>query len=91
VRPKGVADGHPVNIPDLPRSRYYDGETQKDKQDPLWLLGLMRVSWFSQANPGRLNSEAQNSRPHGRKLLISRCRENPLRRDSGNRTPNRHR
>ena len=58
MRPKGVADGHPVNIPDLPYLRYYDGETQKDKQDLLWLWGSIRVSWFLQANPERLNSEA---------------------------------
>ena len=35
-----------------------DGETQKDKQGLLWLWGLIRVSWFTQANPGELNSEA---------------------------------
>ena len=33
MRPKGVTDGHPVNIPELPCIRYYDGVTQKDKQD----------------------------------------------------------
>ena len=37
MRPKGVTDGHPVNIPDLPGVRYHDGETQKDKQAVLWL------------------------------------------------------
>ena len=46
MRPKGVADGHPVNIPDLPVSRYYDGVTHKDKQDLIWLWGLIRVSWI---------------------------------------------
>ena len=35
-----------------------DGETQKDKQDLLWLWGSIRVSWFHQANPVELNSEA---------------------------------
>ena len=68
-----------------------DGETQKDKQGLLWLWGLMRVSWFIQANPDELNSEAQNSRAYARKLPISRCQENPLRREIGNRTTNRHR
>ena len=29
VRPKGVADGYPVNIPELPISRYHDGGTQE--------------------------------------------------------------
>jgi hypothetical protein len=42
-----------------------DGVTQKDKQDPLWLWGLMRVSRFFQANPGELNGETQNSKPNG--------------------------
>ena len=37
MRPKGVTDGHPVNIPDLPCFRYYDGVTQEDKQAVLWL------------------------------------------------------
>ena len=35
-----------------------DGETQKDKQDLIWLWGSIRVSWFRQANPPELNSEA---------------------------------
>ena len=29
MRPKGVTDGHPVNIPGLPWCRYHDGVTQK--------------------------------------------------------------
>jgi hypothetical protein len=29
ARPKGVADGYPVNIPELPIPRYYDGGTQE--------------------------------------------------------------
>ena len=37
ARPTGVADGHPVNIPDLPCVRYHDGVTQKDRQAVLWL------------------------------------------------------
>jgi hypothetical protein len=42
-----------------------DGETQKDKQDLIWLWGSMRVSWCRQANPPVLNSEAQSSKPYG--------------------------
>ncbi len=37
-----------------------DGETQKDKQVVIWLWRSMRVSWFRQANPPELNSEAQS-------------------------------
>ena len=29
ARPKGVADGYPVNIPELPIPRYHDGGTQE--------------------------------------------------------------
>ena len=35
-----------------------DGETQKDKQVVIWLWRSIRVSWFQQANPLELNSEA---------------------------------
>ncbi len=65
MRPKGVTDGCLVNIPELPIFRYHDGVTHKDKLDLLWLWGSMRVSWFLQANPERLNSEAQSSKPNG--------------------------
>ena len=36
MRPKGVADGYPVNIPELPERRYYDGETQEAKRADDW-------------------------------------------------------
>ena len=62
MRPKGVADGHPVNIPELPRGRYHDGVTQKDNPSHIWLCGSMCASWFHQANPVGLNSEAQRSK-----------------------------
>ena len=29
ARPKGVADGYPVNIPELLERRYHDGGTQE--------------------------------------------------------------
>ena len=61
MRPKGVADGIPVNIPDLPRVRYHDGATQKDSSGHIWLCGSTCVSWFQQVNPLGLNSEAQSS------------------------------
>ena len=61
MRPRGVADGIPVNIPDLPRVRYHDGVTQKDSPGRIWLCGSMRASWIRQANPSGLNSEAQSS------------------------------
>ena len=32
ARPKGVADAHPVNSPELPGDRYHDGGTQEAMQ-----------------------------------------------------------
>ncbi len=32
ARPNGVVDGHPVNIPELRRMRYHDGETREDRR-----------------------------------------------------------
>ena len=32
ARPKGVADAHPVNIPELPTFRYHDEGTQEAKR-----------------------------------------------------------
>ena len=32
ARPKGVADGYPVNIPELPIPRYHDGGTQEARR-----------------------------------------------------------
>ena len=43
ARPKGVADAHPVNIPELPIPRYHDGGTQEANQAHDWLCGLRLV------------------------------------------------
>ena len=43
MRPKGVADGHLVNIPELPISRYHDGGTQEASQARDWMSGLRVV------------------------------------------------
>ena len=43
ARPKGVADGYPVNIPELPIPRYYDGGTQEARQAHDWTCGLRSV------------------------------------------------
>ncbi len=40
ARPKGVADGYPVNIPELPERRYHDGGTQEATRARCW------ISWF---------------------------------------------
>ena len=43
ARPKGVADGYQVNIPELPRKRYYDGETQEASPAYDWKCRLRHV------------------------------------------------
>ena len=43
ARPKGVADGDPVNIPELPGTRYHDGGTQEASQAHEWKCGLRHV------------------------------------------------
>src|SRR5215510_7405361 len=36
ARPKGVADGNPVNIPEPPIGRYHDGGTQEARRTGCW-------------------------------------------------------
>jgi hypothetical protein len=43
ARPKGVADGYPVNIPELLERRYYDGETQEAMRAHDWTCGFKPV------------------------------------------------
>ena len=54
VRPKGVADGHPVNIPELPKQRLYDGGTQEVSPAYDWMCRFRHVGgttrkirWFA--------------------------------------------
>ena len=37
ARPKGVADGNPVNIPEPPIGRYHDGGTQEARRTGCWM------------------------------------------------------
>ena len=43
ARPKGVADGHPVNIPELPTFRYHDEGTQEANRAHDWTCGFRHV------------------------------------------------
>ena len=43
ARPKGVADAHPVNIPELPTFRYHDGGTQEASRAHDWTCGFRHV------------------------------------------------
>ena len=43
ARPKGVADGYPVNIPELPTFRYHDGGTQEANRAHDWTCGFRHV------------------------------------------------
>ena len=72
-------------------NRYHDGVTQKDKQDHIWLCGLIRVKRDSLGKSGESLTVRRKTEPLGLKLLSSCCQEKPLRRSMGNRTSNRHR
>ena len=43
ARPKGVADGYPVNIPELPIPRYHDGGTQEARRAYDWTCRCRHV------------------------------------------------
>ena len=47
ARPKGVADGYPVNIPELPTFRYHDEGTQEANRAHDWTCGFRRVGGSS--------------------------------------------
>ena len=91
VRPKGVADGHPVNIPELPERRYHDGGTQEAIPAYDWMCrfrhvggAIRQIRWLAFPEvPWRDRKVA--------KRVMPRCQEKPLRSRSGTRTANRHR
>ena len=47
ARPKGVADAHPVNIPELPTFRYHDEGTQEANRAHDWTCGFRHVGGSS--------------------------------------------
>ena len=47
ARPKGVADGYPVNIPELPTFRYHDEGTQEANRSHDWTCGFRSVGGSS--------------------------------------------
>ena len=47
ARPKGVADAHPVNIPELPTFRYHDEGTQEANRAHDWTCGFRHVGGYS--------------------------------------------
>jgi hypothetical protein len=47
ARPKGVADGYPVNIPELPTLRYHDEGTQEANRAHDWTCGFRFVGGSS--------------------------------------------
>jgi hypothetical protein len=47
ARPKGVADGYPVNIPELPTFRYHDEGTQEANRAHDWTCGFRHVGGSS--------------------------------------------
>ena len=47
MRPKGVADGHQVDIPELTNNRLIGGGTQEDRHASDWKSLLERVGRLS--------------------------------------------
>ena len=47
VRARAVADGNPVNIPELPTLRYHDGGTQEANRAHDWTCGFRSVGGSS--------------------------------------------
>ena len=47
ARPKGVADAHPVNIPELPTFRYHDEGTQEANRAHDWTCWFRHVGGLS--------------------------------------------
>jgi len=72
ARPKGVADGHPANIPELPGTRYHDGGTQEATRAwrgrPQGWRQVEACREIRQANPAGRQSWGAGARPQGRKV-----------------------
>ena len=91
ARPKGVADAHPVNIPELPTFRYHDGGTQEAGRAHDWTCGFRHVGGSSgqirrvtfPEVPCRGFSDPQSRRRH--------AAEKASKEKSKPRTANRHR
>ena len=59
ARPKGVADAHPVNIPELLTLRYHDGGTQEASRSHDWTCGFRSVGGSSRQIREVINPEAR--------------------------------
>jgi hypothetical protein len=57
VRPKGVADGNPVNIPEPPKGRYYEGGTQEARRTGCWISRVMLVGGEDRKIRSSVNAE----------------------------------
>jgi hypothetical protein len=71
ARPKGVADGYPVNIPELPEERLYDwgdagGYASRRLDVPVEAVGrsIRKIRWV--ANPEAPKRELSGSQSRGR-------------------------
>ena len=62
MRPKGVADGYLVNIPELPVPRYHDGGTQEASQARYWTSGLRAVGRSTRKIRGVMILRARSER-----------------------------
>nr|ADI18104.1 hypothetical protein [uncultured Acidobacteriales bacterium HF0200_23L05] len=91
MRPKGVADGHPVNIPELPKQRLYDGGTQEVSPAYDWMCRFRHVGGTTRKIRWFIFLEVLWRGRQAAKWVPPRCQENPLRSCLGTRTANRHR
>ena len=65
ARPKGVADGYPVNIPELPNPRYHDGGTQEAKRAYDWTCRFRHVGGSARQIRRVINPEVPCRCPQG--------------------------
>ena len=80
ARPKGVADGNPVNIPEPPKARYHEGGTQEARRTGYRLSRVRLVGGRDRQIRSSVNAEGLWRSRKRIKSSMPCCRENPLRR-----------
>ena len=68
ARPKGVADGNPVNIPEPLVCRYHEGGTQEARCTGCWMSRAKLVGGRSREIRSSIQRREATGRPSGRKL-----------------------
>ncbi len=68
ARPKGVADGNPVNIPEPLVRRYHEGGTQEARRTGCWTSRAKLVGGRGRQIRSFIQRREVTGRPQGRKL-----------------------